>query len=214
MGISNGNVGPTTDKGIKDVSVNGVPLTGGEEFTSVHRGGAAGAAALPSAVAPRQWAHRWGLLGETRQIFDPASTGKVAWSPAVGETATHLPYTWFRARFDRPTVNPHATQTAFALNLSSMNKGAAFFNGFALGRYWLVAGACNGACAPPIKNGHCYMHWKGCGRPTQTIYQVPTELVRPRGNLVVLFEEAADTVQRRDLSRVRLIALHEHPSMD
>ena len=77
-----------------------------------------------------------------------------------------------------------------------------------------MAGQCKGACAPPVKSGHCYMHWKGCGRPTQTLYHVPDEVLRPQGNLVVLFEETANSVQPRALSGVRLRALHDHPEFD
>ena len=95
-----------------------------------------------------------------------------------------------------------------------MNKGVAYVNGFDIGRYWLEAGTCSGTCAPPVKAGHCYMHWKGCGKPTQTLYHVPNEVLKPKGNLVVLFEETANSVQARDLSGVRLRALHEHPAFD
>ena len=40
----------------------------------------------------------------------------------------------------------------------ALNKGVAYVNGFNIGRYWLTPGQCSGACAPPVKNGHCYMH--------------------------------------------------------
>ena len=114
----------------------------------------------------------------------------------------------------RPAARRYPTQTSFALDLSTMNKGVAYVNGFDIGRYWLEAGTCSGTCAPPVKSGHCYMHWKGCGKPTQTLYHVPNEVLKPKGNLVVLFEETANSVQARDLSGVRLRALHEHPAFD
>ena len=90
-----------------------------------------------------------------------------------------------------------------------MNKGVAYVNGFELGRYWLEPGSCHGACAPPIKNGLCYMHWKDCGKPTQTVYHIPGPVLKPKGNLIVLFEEAA-TEAPRDLSQVDLLALTAH----
>ena len=64
----------------------------------------------------------------------------------------------------------------------------------------------------PIKSGHCYMHWKRCGQPTQTLYHIPNEVLRPKSNLVVLFEETANSVQTRELPSVRIVALHEHPA--
>ena len=149
-----------------------------------------------------------------------------------------LPHTWFRSWLPRPTVAAGAPQTSFALNLSTMNKvceysslppclpralahagarmtqGVAYVNGFNLGRYWLRRGECKGACAPPVKHGHCYMRWKACGRPTQTLYHVPTEVLAPVRNLVVLFEETVGTATPRDLAGVSLVALHEHPATD
>ena len=38
-------------------------------------------------------------------------------------------------------------------------------------------------CAPPIKNGFCYMHWKGCDEPTQTFYHIPGPVLKPTGAL-------------------------------
>ena len=89
------------------------------------------------------------------------------------------------------------------------NKGVVFVNGFELGRHYLTPGGCTGACAPPIKNGHCYMHWSGCGEPTQTLYHIPTPVLKPSGNVVVLFEETAGVAQR-NLDTIQLLRLHNH----
>lgn len=91
-----------------------------------------------------------------------------------------------------------------------MSKGIAYVNGFNLGRYWSKPGICSGPCAPPVKNGHCYMHWKGCGKPTQSEYHIPSDVLKPVGNLIVLFEEAAPGSLSRDPSSVRLLALQAH----
>ena len=130
-------------------------------------------------------------------------------TPEIEANATVI---WFKGSFDLPETDPQAAQTSYALDLSTMNKGVAYVNGFNIGRYWLTPGKCTGVCAPPVKSGHCYMHWRGCGKPTQTLYHVPTELLKPTANLVVLFEETANSVQQRSLSGVRLQALHEHPA--
>lgn len=76
-----------------------------------------------------------------------------------------------------------------------MWKGQAWVNGFNIGRYFLTPGQCSGACAPPIKSGHCYMHWKDCGKPTQTMYHVPTSILKQTGNLVTLFEETGGSTR-------------------
>jgi len=102
--------------------------------------------------------------------------------------------------FPNPASSPLRLQTrlrqhhacSYALDLSTMWKGQAWVNGFNIGRYWMTPGQCQGACAPPIKSGHCYMHWKGCGKPTQTMYHVPTSILKQTGNLVVLFEETGE----------------------
>jgi hypothetical protein len=152
------------------------------------------------------------LRGEADAIYSEEGVAKVAWSSLTRAAEADARLAWFKARIDLPAApSPPAAQTAYALDLSSMNKGVAFVNGFDLGRYWMLPGKCSGSCAPPVKNGHCYEHWTDCGEPTQTLYHVPTELLRPTGNLVVLFEETANSVQPRRLERVRLVALHAHP---
>jgi hypothetical protein len=60
---------------------------------------------------------------------------------------------------------------------------------------------------------YCYIHWKDCDSPTQTLYLVPTSVLKPTGNEVVIFEETAN-IQTRSLDSVALVALHEHPSHD
>ena len=49
----------------------------------------------------------------------------------------------------RDVMGPN--QTAWALDLSSMNKGIAWVNGFSPGRYWVAdsTGCYDGQCAPP-----------------------------------------------------------------
>ena len=180
----------------------------------------------------RPWQMKWLNSGEKAQIFAPQTTGSVTWKPASAfPPASTL--VWFKASFNLPlplAANTNATastvgsagggaavalppaQISYALSLVGANKGVAYVNGFELGRYWLKPGECQGKCAPPIKNGHCYMHWKGCSKPTQTLYHVPTPVLKPTGNLVVIFEETASVVAKRDLDAVKLVQLHGHPS--
>ena len=132
---------------------------------------------------------------------------------------------WFRGEADMPTgattVVPapgvaQPNNTAFALDLASMNKGVAYVNGFNIGRYSVEPGEgdCSGeSCAPPHHGSHCYMHYKDCGKPTQTLYHIPFSVLRPHGNVIVLFEETAQ-FQSRDLAAVAIVALHGHPKHD
>jgi len=192
MGISNGDVGPHSTKGLNlPVAVNGATISNTGQY---------------------KWTHSWVLQGERDQIFTTTGAAKVVWKQVTSEDEANATAVWFRGSFDMPKIDHQATQTSYALDLSTMNKGVAYVNGFNLGRYWLTPGKCTGACAPPVKSGHCYMHWKGCDKPTQTLYHVPTELLKPTANLVVLFEETSNSVQQRSLSGVRLRALHDHPA--
>ena len=194
MGTSNGGVSPQSTKGLQGgVMVDGVNV---------------------SVAGTSQWTHSWMLRGEAQQIYTASGARSVEWQTMTPALQADAALAWFKATIDLPPTPPNATQTSFALDLSTMNKGVAYVNGFDIGRYWLEAGTCSGTCAPPVKAGHCYMHWKGCGKPTQTLYHVPNEVLKPKGNLVVLFEETANSVQARDLSGVRLRALHEHPAFD
>ena len=56
------------------------------------------------------------------------------------------------------------------------------------------------------------MHWKDCDKPTQSLYHIPTQVLKPSANMVVLFEEAASALPR-DLDGIKLVAVHQHPAM-
>ena len=202
MGLKNGGLTPNDGKGI---SIQG------DGPTYNHR-----------SLLGQPWTSTWMLPGEHLSIFDPATTNAVPWT-AVG---THVAVNsasavWFRATLDTPDVGvvPRSpAQLAYALNLTTMWKGTAYCNGFLLGRYWMVAGKCQGTCAPPVKEGHCYMHWKNCNQPTQTLYHVPNSVLNVNGkNLIVLFEEAgeapngAPNQEERQLNGVKLVVLTHHP---
>jgi hypothetical protein len=183
MGLANfGDLGPHSVKGISGVSVHGEVLTG-------------------------PWNHSWFLEGEEKALFDPASTDRVAWHKYDSHKHNSEPLTWHRAYFDLPeNGDANDTSTSFALDMSSMWKGIAYVNGFNLGRYWMKAGRCSGTCARPVKLGHCYMQWKDCDKPTQTVYHIPSSILKAKGNLVVLFEEYKPDLQRDPLG-VKLLSL-------
>eukprot|EP00041_Stephanoeca_diplocostata_P024159 m.605106 g.605106 ORF g.605106 m.605106 type:complete len:933 (-) comp22463_c5_seq2:159-2957(-) len=202
MGLYNGGDEPTSTKGVGKVSVNGKDITS------------------------QAWTMRWMLAGETEGIFDPSVAPSVASNMVPASSiAANETIVWFSTYLDLPKVpgsekaGPGASQpinTSFVLYLASMNKGVAYVNGFNIGRYSAQPGEgdCSPTgCAPPHHGPQCYLYYKNCGKPTQTVYHVPFEVLKPTHNLVVLFEETAqyqgDT--GRDLSKVALQALTEHP---
>ncbi|CAN6459238.1 unnamed protein product [Victoria cruziana] len=56
-----------------------------------------------------------------------------------------------------------------ALNFSSMGKGLAWVNGNHIGRYWVS--------------------FHTSGKASQELYHVPRSFLKPKGNLLLLFEE-------------------------
>ena len=194
MGVSNGVGGPvgSHQKGITGpVKVNGAAVTG--------------------------WTHTWPLAGEDKQWFSSVGAGSIDTPVTAAAPGANASLLWFKASLDLPPSAPAATQVSYAMDLGGMNKGNVWVNGFHLGRYYLKNGQCSGKCAPPIKSGHCYMHWHGCGKPTQHLYHIPKPVLKKTGNLVVLFEETAevnDVWGGRDLASVKMVALHEHPPLN
>jgi hypothetical protein len=211
MGLKNGGETPHDGKGIS--LENGGP-------TYNHH-----------SLMNQSWISTWMIPGEHLQIFDPSTTHLVHWeSTSKNNNVSKSSAIWFRGMLNTPltTINTHQLdpivsssppQIAYALNLTCMWKGTAYVNGFLLGRYWMVGGTCKGECAPPIKDGHCYMHWKDCGKPTQTLYHIPTSILKNDGtkNLVVLFEEVdvppigAPNQNERDVNSVDIVMLTGHP---
>lgn len=77
-----------------------------------------------------------------------------------------------------------------ALDMGSMGKGEMWINGHSIGRHWpgyKAHGNC-GSCnyAGSYNEKKCNTN---CGQPSQRWYHVPRSLLKPEGNLVVVFEE-------------------------
>lgn len=183
MGLSNGGVGPKSVKGLQSASVNGVDLTN------------------------NSWNHAWMMPAEEKAIWTTAGSASVAWKPAT-EANSNSSLTWFRSTWDLPASSEDdpVSQVSYAMDMSSASKGVVFVNGFELGRYYITPGGCHGKCAPPIKNGHCYMHWSDCDEPTQTLYHIPTPVLKPTGNEVVFFEEKGG-VGLGNLGKIQMVKL-------
>ena len=226
MGLST-SPSPFSCKGVRRVSADRANLTldgwetrwifPGEAARIYTPAGAAAAQWLPVAPAGGRVPTSW-----FRALLDlPAAPPQLAHANAASDAVAPPP------------------QLAYALDLDGATKGVAYVNGFNIGRYNLELGVCDGPCAPPIHGGQCYIFWRNCGLPTQRFYHIPEAILLPKDNLVVLFEETATVPVAgqgplapspppaagkqarhraeapagapRDLSRVAIVALTEHP---
>ncbi|CAN0877430.1 Beta-galactosidase 6 [Linum grandiflorum] len=115
-------------------------------------------------VTGHPWGYKVGFEGESLEIYAQRNTDRVEWGP-ISRNADTSPK-WYRTSFDAPLGDEPV-----ALNLKSMGKGQAWVNGEGIGRYWVSI---------KTKNGD----------PSQTLYHVPREFLKPKDNLLVILEEA------------------------
>lgn len=123
------------------------------------------------------WGYQVGLLGEKLQIYTVTGSSKVQWK-RLGRSTN--PLGWYKTTFDAPPGN-----NPIALDLGSMGKGEVWVNGESIGRYWV-------SFVTPK------------GNPSQRWYHIPRSLLKPSGNLLVLFEEETGDPLRISLDTVTL----------
>ncbi|XP_038706012.1 beta-galactosidase 13-like isoform X1 [Tripterygium wilfordii] len=110
------------------------------------------------------WGHQVGLDGEKLGLFSEGGSQKVEWTKANG---VGPPLTWYKARFDAPEgKNPVVIQ------MTGMGKGMVWVNGNSIGRHWMS-------------------FLSALGQPSQSEYHIPRAYVKPKDNLLVIFEEEA-----------------------
>ncbi|KAF3324950.1 beta-galactosidase 11-like isoform X1 [Carex littledalei] len=107
------------------------------------------------------WGHEVGLVGEKMEIYKQEGATKVQWTHANSNQQV----TWYKRYFDEPYGSDPVS-----LDMSSMGKGILWVNGHCLGRYWV-------SYLSPL------------GKPSQSVYHVPRSFLKPKDNLLVLFEE-------------------------
>ncbi|XP_022762273.1 beta-galactosidase 13-like [Durio zibethinus] len=112
-------------------------------------------------VSLNGWGHQVGLVGEKKQIYTEKGSKTVEWTkPGGGEALT-----WYKGYFDAPEGdNP------LAIRMTGMGKGMVWINGQSIGRYWM-------SYLSPLL------------QPTQSEYQIPRSCLKPKQNLIVIFEE-------------------------
>ncbi|KAL0386871.1 UNVERIFIED_CONTAM: Beta-galactosidase 13 [Sesamum radiatum] len=110
--------------------------------------------------------------GQQVPVYTEEGAKTVKWVPFAG---TPSPVTWYKTYFDAPEgTNP------VALRMMSMAKGMVWVNGQSIGRYWVSYNS-------PL------------GRPTQEEYHVPRSFLKPKDNLLVVFEETGGNPEKIDI---------------
>ncbi|KAL9414814.1 hypothetical protein AB3S75_043137 [Citrus x aurantiifolia] len=144
-----------------------------------------------------KWSYKIGLQGEAMVtgLGSQSSIPFVSWVPSSLEHKKQQPLTWYKAYFDAPEGDE-----PLAMDMSSMNKGQVLINGQNIGRYWTAIA--NGACRNCNYTGtyrptNCGFD---CGKPSQQWYHVPRSWLRPRQNLLIVFEEISG-----DASKISLV---------
>ncbi|KAH9608236.1 hypothetical protein KSS87_015268 [Heliosperma pusillum] len=162
----------------------------------------------------QKWSYEIGLKGERMNLASPTRVSSADWVEISLAAQRTQPLTWYKAYFDAPGgVEP------LALDMQSMGKGEIWINGANVGRYW--TNYAKGNCGPcsyqgtyrPAKCQH------GCGSPTQRWYHVPRTWLKPRQNLMVIFEELGGdaskiSLVKRSVARICSDVYEDHPTTD
>ncbi|GJT69107.1 beta-galactosidase [Tanacetum coccineum] len=132
----------------------------------------------------QKWSYKVGLKGEMLSLHSLTGSSSVEWIQGSFVTQRQ-PLTWYKTIFNAPSGNE-----PLALDMSSMGKGQVWINGQSIGRYWPAYKA-RGSCSTCSYAGYfsekkCLSN---CGEASQKWYHVPRSWLKPRGNLMVVFEE-------------------------
>ncbi|CAN1192507.1 Beta-galactosidase 13 [Linum perenne] len=110
------------------------------------------------------WGHQVGLVGQHDELFTEDGSKKGKWSD-VPKGAKGPPLAWYKAMFDAPEG-----RDPVAVSMYGMVKGLIWINGQCIGRYWM-------SYVSPL------------GESTQAEYMIPRSYLKPKDNLLVVFEE-------------------------
>ncbi|KAL6525981.1 hypothetical protein OROHE_015505 [Orobanche hederae] len=126
-------------------------------------------------ITHNYWGQEVGVEGEKIYLCTEEGSKKVKW---ISANATPSPITWYKTYFDAPEG-----QHPVAIRMTSMAKGMVWVNGQSIGRYWV-------SYLSPL------------GSPTQEEYHIPREFLRPKGNLLVVFEETGGNPEKIEILTV------------
>ncbi|KAK6151941.1 hypothetical protein DH2020_014576 [Rehmannia glutinosa] len=135
-------------------------------------------------LTKQSWSYKVGLKGESLKVDTVTGSSSVEWVQG-SLLAQKQPLTWYKTTFNAPEGND-----PLALDMLSMGKGEIWINGESIGRHWpgyTAKGSC-GECnyAGTFTEKKCQ---SDCGQPSQRWYHIPRSLLKPSGNLLVVFEE-------------------------
>ncbi|KAN0012295.1 hypothetical protein ACTFIU_007593 [Dictyostelium citrinum] len=133
-----------------------------------------------------QWLMKSGLIGENIKIFN-INDNTINWiktTQNLGPSSTTLiqkPLTWYKLNISLIGLPNDISSTVYALNMSSMNKGMIWVNGYSIGRYWLIE-ATQSICSQSSIENYSYIgeydpsnYRVDCNQPSQSIYSVPLD---------------------------------------
>ncbi|XP_062179260.1 beta-galactosidase 7-like [Phragmites australis] len=124
------------------------------------------------------WGYQVGLFGERNHIYTQEGSYSVEWKTI--NNLTYHPLIWYKTTFPTPAGNDAVT-----LNLTGMGKGEVWINGESIGRYWVSLKA-------PSRN------------PSQSLYHIPRQFLKPQENVLVLFEEMGGNPQQITVNTVSI----------
>ncbi|KAK8625188.1 hypothetical protein V6N13_090063 [Hibiscus sabdariffa] len=112
-------------------------------------------------ISENGWSHQVGIDGEKKKIFTEEGSKSVKWTkPDQGGAIT-----WYKGHFDAPEGN-----NPVLITMDGLGKGMVWINGHNIGRYWM-------SYLSPLN------------APTQSEYHIPRAFIKPKDNLIVIFEE-------------------------
>lgn len=131
------------------------------------------------------WVHQKGLVGEYYQIYTEEGSSKVDWD-SQWTKGIDKPITWFQARFDLDHLAQQDTNAnPVLLDAQGLTRGHAFINGNDIGLFWSVESICNGRVP-----GACQQAFVNCYEPTQRYYHIPSDWLKPKDNLITIFDDS------------------------
>ena len=135
------------------------------------------------------WQHVVGLHGEQLRVFDG---GRAEWTPYNGTDMQRPGGVWLRFTMPAPAVVGDPATATWQLDMSAMQRGLVWVNGFNVGNYWNIR-ATSGCGACKYEGGYDPESCRtDCGQPSQRKYHVPRDVLRvqsAQSNEVVLYEE-------------------------
>eukprot|EP00249_Psilotum_nudum_P027019 c34249_g1_i1 orf=587-3136(-) len=137
-------------------------------------------------ISTQLWKHQIGLRGEHLKIYTETGLQNVDWK-VDAEVPRNQSITWYKTEFDAPSGHDPV-----ALDLLSMGKGQAWINGQSIGRFWPSNITSTEGCSSSCDYWGTFNSTKcatNCGEASQRWYHVPRSWLKPRDNLLVLFEE-------------------------